>query len=42
MTQVVYDNYTSNKFKELSEFLGDFMFFENCNEQKFVLIMFLL
>ena len=33
MKQVAYVNYTLNKFKELTQILGDFMFVENCNVQ---------
>ena len=33
MKQVAYVNYTLNKFNELSQILGDFMFVENCNVQ---------
>ena len=33
MKQVAYVNYTLNEFKELSQILGDFMFFDNCNTQ---------
>ena len=40
MKQVAYVNYTLNEFKELSQIVGDFMFAENCNVQKFVLFMF--
>ena len=31
LKQVAYVNYTLNKFKELAQVLGDFMFVENCN-----------
>ena len=33
MKQVAYVNYTLNEFKELSEFLRDFMFVDNCKIQ---------
>ena len=33
LKQVAYVNYTLNKFKELAQVLGDFMFVENCNVQ---------
>ena len=33
MKQVAYVNYTLDEFKELSQILGDFMFFESCNVQ---------
>ena len=40
MKQVAYVNYTLNKFKELAQILGEFMFVENCNVQNIVLFMF--
>ena len=33
MKQIAYVNYTLNKFKELSQILGDFMFVDNCKPQ---------
>ena len=33
LEQVAYVNYTLNKFKELAQDLGDFMFVENCKIQ---------
>ena len=33
LKQVAYDNYTLNDFKELSQILGDFLFFDNCKPQ---------
>ena len=33
LKQVAYVNYTLNKFKELAQVFGDFMFVENCNVQ---------
>ena len=35
LKQVAYLNYSLNEFKELAQVLGDFMFVENCNVQKF-------
>ena len=40
MKQVASVNYTLNDFKELSQFLGDLIFVEKGNVQKFVLFMF--
>ena len=39
--QVAYVKYNLNEFKELSQFLGDFRFVENCILQKIVLFIFL-
>ena len=33
LKQFAYVNYTLNKFKELAQVLGDFLFVENCNVQ---------
>ena len=33
LKQVACVNYTLNEFKELSQILGDFMFFDNCKPQ---------